>query len=72
MSMFVNTSERSDIIEEFMAKNSVKMITIRLQILEESWQFNLLISYQVILAGKLTGVPGHIRCKVLAALSTVK
>ena len=27
---------------------------------------------QVILAGTLTGVQGHIRCKVLAALSTVK
>ena len=27
---------------------------------------------QVILAGTLTGVQGNIRCKVLAALSTVK
>ena len=29
-------------------------------------------SNQVILAGMLTGVQGDIRCKVLAALSTVK
>ena len=28
--------------------------------------------FQVILAGALTGVQGDIRCKVLAALSTVK
>ena len=30
------------------------------------------VVYQVILAGTLTGVQGNIRCKVLAALSTVK
>ena len=29
-------------------------------------------SFQVILAGTLTGVQGDIRCNVLAALSTVK
>ena len=29
-------------------------------------------SHQVILAGTLTGPQGDIRCKVLAALSTVK
>ena len=33
---------------------------------------NLPMIYQVILAGTLTGVQGDIRCKVLAALSTVK
>ena len=34
--------------------------------------FSHKIPFQVILAGTLTGVQGDIRCKVLAALSTVK
>ena len=33
---------------------------------------DIIVTIQVILAGTLTGVQGDTRCKVLAALSTVK
>ena len=60
-------------IEKKFEKVAKKLLNMLISaFFEHLFHENRTLPYQVILAGTLTGVQGDIRCKVLAALSTVK